>query len=231
MSQFENADTAPGSEAVTTTEADARRLKMGKVMIGAAVVASIGSFLPWASALGEEGLGGFSWGPGKVTLVCAVLLGLYGAQPLRKDDPRVRHHGWAIAAVSVGLVVAMGSVSLLDEIDSFTFGAADVQMGNGLLITMLALGFAIWPLVVLRRDDRVRQGLHPAPQAPARVAPATPVQAPAGSEESATQATDEGTVPDWYPDPLGRFEHRYHDGTRWTEHVSRDGEAAEDPID
>jgi hypothetical protein len=23
----------------------------------------------------------------------------------------------------------------------------------------------------------------------------------------------------WAPDPFGRFQQRYHDGTRWTEHV------------
>ena len=28
---------------------------------------------------------------------------------------------------------------------------------------------------------------------------------------------------DWYPDPSGRHEHRYWDGTRWTEHVSSHG--------
>jgi hypothetical protein len=28
-----------------------------------------------------------------------------------------------------------------------------------------------------------------------------------------------GTPADWMPDPTGRFEHRYWDGARWTEHV------------
>lgn len=35
----------------------------------------------------------------------------------------------------------------------------------------------------------------------------------------------------WYPDPLGRFDHRYWDGTAWTEHVSRDGRQEIDPVD
>ena len=26
--------------------------------------------------------------------------------------------------------------------------------------------------------------------------------------------------PGWYPDPSGRFAQRYHDGSRWTEHVA-----------
>jgi hypothetical protein len=35
----------------------------------------------------------------------------------------------------------------------------------------------------------------------------------------------------WHPDPLGRHEHRYWDGTRWTEHVADGGRSGHDPID
>jgi uncharacterized protein YxjI len=34
--------------------------------------------------------------------------------------------------------------------------------------------------------------------------------------------------PDWYPDPSGRHEHRYWDGTRWTEHVASHGRQSVD---
>ncbi len=34
---------------------------------------------------------------------------------------------------------------------------------------------------------------------------------------------------DWYPDPLGRFEVRYWDGSQWTEHVSSHGRQQVDP--
>ena len=33
----------------------------------------------------------------------------------------------------------------------------------------------------------------------------------------------------WYPDPLGRFDHRWYDGTRWTPDVSLDGVRRVDP--
>jgi uncharacterized protein YxjI len=33
----------------------------------------------------------------------------------------------------------------------------------------------------------------------------------------------------WYPDPFGRHEHRYWDGTQWTEHVSSHGRQSTDP--
>lgn len=34
----------------------------------------------------------------------------------------------------------------------------------------------------------------------------------------------------WHPDPSGRWELRYYDGVRWTEHVSRGGQQGTDPI-
>ncbi|MBM3731045.1 MAG: DUF2510 domain-containing protein [Acidobacteria bacterium] len=33
----------------------------------------------------------------------------------------------------------------------------------------------------------------------------------------------------WYPDPSGRFELRYWNGSAWTEHVSRNGQQFTDP--
>ena len=38
-----------------------------------------------------------------------------------------------------------------------------------------------------------------------------------------------GQGPDWYPDPYGRHEMRYFDGTRWTEHVASHGRQSVDP--
>src|SRR2546423_5345168 len=34
---------------------------------------------------------------------------------------------------------------------------------------------------------------------------------------------------DWYPDPTGRHEHRYWDGSTWTEHVASHGRQSVDP--
>ncbi|MGH9085114.1 MAG: phospholipid scramblase-related protein [Acidimicrobiales bacterium] len=39
----------------------------------------------------------------------------------------------------------------------------------------------------------------------------------------------EGTPASWYPDPLGRHELRYWDGSAWTEHVSSHGRQSVDP--
>jgi uncharacterized protein YxjI len=38
-----------------------------------------------------------------------------------------------------------------------------------------------------------------------------------------------GHPANWYPDPFGRFELRYYDGTQWTEHVSNGGTQQVDP--
>ncbi|TQM65052.1 uncharacterized protein DUF2510 [Humibacillus xanthopallidus] len=39
------------------------------------------------------------------------------------------------------------------------------------------------------------------------------------------------TAAGWYPDPMRRFEHRYWDGGRWTEHVSSAGSQSVDPVE
>src|SRR5688572_13564187 len=41
--------------------------------------------------------------------------------------------------------------------------------------------------------------------------------------------TPASTPPNWYPDPLGRHELRYWDGSQWTEHVSSHGRQSVDP--
>lgn len=44
--------------------------------------------------------------------------------------------------------------------------------------------------------------------------------------------SDIGTgAPDWYPDPSGRHEYRWYDGTQWTAQVADQGRQSLDPID
>jgi hypothetical protein len=52
--------------------------------------------------------------------------------------------------------------------------------------------------------------------------PVVPTPAPAPAPVVTTPAG-------WYPDPSGRFEMRYWDGSAWTEHVSRQGQQFTDP--
>ena len=36
--------------------------------------------------------------------------------------------------------------------------------------------------------------------------------------------------PNWYPDPMGRHEYRWYDGSQWTDQVSSHGRTATDPV-
>ena len=38
------------------------------------------------------------------------------------------------------------------------------------------------------------------------------------------------SAPGWHPDPTGRFQHRYWDGKRWTDHVATNGVSSRDPV-
>lgn len=55
----------------------------------------------------------------------------------------------------------------------------------------------------------------------------------ASTSTAASSATTSSTTPsvpaDWYKDPSGRYEYRYWDGQKWTEHVSRAGTVYKDP--
>jgi hypothetical protein len=68
---------------------------------------------------------------------------------------------------------------------------------------------------------------EPAVAAAAEPSPApAPEPAPAPAPEPAPVVT---TPAGWYPDPSGRYELRYWDGTQWTEHVARQGQQFTDP--
>lgn len=176
-------------------------------MVGSAAAAVVGSFLPWASTVGTEGVNGFATGPSKITALTGILLGLYRAQGLRRADPSVRHHGWAIAALVATLIVIGSVAAALDELDSLTLGVADVEYSLGLMLAVCAALFAIRPLVQLRKDAKRRE-----------------------HEGTITQVAPAATPAGWYADPLSRHERRYYDGAAWTEHMV-DGETrATDPL-
>ena len=64
----------------------------------------------------------------------------------------------------------------------------------------------------------------------------SPVSQPAATTgistatSTASSSVGDATAPAaWYPDPSGRFELRYWNGSAWTEHVSRNGQQFTDP--
>ena len=40
----------------------------------------------------------------------------------------------------------------------------------------------------------------------------------------------DGHTANWYPDPMGRHEYRWFDGTQWTDQVSSHGKTSVDPV-
>ena len=46
-----------------------------------------------------------------------------------------------------------------------------------------------------------------------------------------TQSANTGAAnAGWHPDPTGRHQHRYFDGTQWTHHVADNGRGSTDPV-
>jgi hypothetical protein len=60
-------------------------------------------------------------------------------------------------------------------------------------------------------------------------AAAAPAAAPAATAPVQQPAAVVTTPAGWYPDPSGRYEMRYWDGAKWTEHVARQGQQYTDP--
>lgn len=73
-----------------------------------------------------------------------------------------------------------------------------------------------------RRDDERASGVASATSTPQ----ATQTAPPSLTDETFAPSSP----PQWSADPTGKHQHRYWDGTRWTEHVSDHGIAAIDPM-
>lgn len=65
---------------------------------------------------------------------------------------------------------------------------------------------------------------------PAVAEPAGWAVAPQPASQQPQQVEQPSVPAQWAADPMNRFELRYWDGTRWTEHVSRAGQQYVDPI-
>ena len=69
----------------------------------------------------------------------------------------------------------------------------------------------------------------PVVDAPAPAPAPAPAVEPMAAAAAPAPAPADAVPAGWYPDPSSRFELRYWDGTRWTEHVSRGGQQSTDP--
>ncbi len=76
------------------------------------------------------------------------------------------------------------------------------------------------PHVVIPQQRRAVQPPLVIPQPPLALQPPLVIPQP----PLALQRNDA-----WWPDPFGRHEHRYHDGSQWTDHVSDQGVTSVSP--
>ncbi len=102
---------------------------------------------------------------------------------------------------------------------------------NGVVVDVPAGGAVqVWwraPWIVFMRGAISVSGPVPMGAATAGAAPwAVGGGAPAAAYAAAPAAAPGG----WHPDPAGRHEQRYYDGTTWTEHVVDAGIQSTDPL-
>jgi hypothetical protein len=91
---------------------------------------------------------------------------------------------------------------------------------------------------VAREIDELLASMPVAASTPAEGSAATWTTPTTSSTSTSTKPTEPTPTPSsalaaaaWHPDPTGRFEQRYWDGSRWTEHVSSAGRPTVDPLE
>jgi len=183
-----------------------------------------------ARALGRTGarLGpGWTIGAWFIPVANFVLLYVVFSDLWRSSDPDSEPgDGWRALpgspVVRLWVAAYVGGVGVVFAATALAVaGVTDVPTTRTLLAvggTVSAVGTALSIFVV--RDITARQeALQEREQAPT----ARPVARSFPTSESVDG-------PGWYADPSGRYDHRYWDGTAWTEHVSRAGEASTAPV-
>jgi hypothetical protein len=100
----------------------------------------------------------------------------------------------------------------------YAIGNAKGRGTEGLLLGLIlgVIGIIIIALLKPRPVAGGYPSMPPVPSTPANpMSPTAPSTTPAG----------------WHPDPSGRHQHRYWDGSAWTEHVADNGVSGTDPVD
>lgn len=200
-------------------------------------------------------LAGYQYPAAWACAVLAVGLGVYGWQGIGRG--RVRFNVLALLGVIFLVIIPITSFFAVDDetlerldaevsdtprigVDDDTAELLDnldaVEDEVGATVAVVAGLVTIIPLVVLWRDDRRRRaellphlpGVVVTQAAPAPAVAASPAAPPPLARPPLAPPPDQ--QPGWHADPTGRFELRYFDGSTWTEHVSRTGEQAVDPL-
>jgi len=204
---------------------------------GAVGIAALVLLIVWtwrsahnARALGRTGARlapGWAIGAWFVPLANFVLVYLLVSDLWRSSDASSeRGDGWrrlpGSPLVRLWIVAYVGGVLLL-------FGAMGLAVtgvtGVSTTRTLLVIGGVVGAVgtllaILVVRDITARQEVLQA-RDPA------PLERPIARQYGAPSTAD---GPGWYGDPSGRYDHRYWDGSAWTEHVSRAGVASTAPV-
>ncbi len=119
----------------------------------------------------------------------------------------------------------------MKEFASIKVSAFDSDALASTLTAKSADGWAVVSIVSVRDGSEVVAFLsRDTVTNPNPTLASTQTSTPAATPATTTSPAATPTVPaDWYKDPAGRYDYRYWDGTKWTEHVSRAGTVHKDP--
>jgi len=179
-------------------------------LLGGAGALALGSFLPWAE-VGPFSVSGTD-GDGVLTLGLGVLIAVVAWPSMQKAIGRGRSITASIAA-GLALVVCVYDVVNVSSSDN---DFIEAEVGIGLWVCTAGAIAVIVGLVLGAKREVVRFGASPLEAA----GPAAAVAAPSAVAGN----------PRWAPDPSGRHELRYWNGTAWSEHVSDRGVVGTDPF-
>lgn len=137
--------------------------------------------------------------------------------------------GWSV----VSIVSTGGDITAFLSREASTAPASSVSTASTVVATATSSTAAVPATASV--DEPAGWAASPAVSVQSVVAAAEPaVASTTGQPTVAVQAAAQvaaSTVPaQWAADPTGRYELRYWDGTRWTEHVSRAGQQYTDAL-
>ncbi len=169
----------------------------------------------------------------------------YSFQPTAPNSVTLIRKYWPVwvivVAVAGALLCLLGLLALLyKETETLTVTASETPEGTQVDVSGVGSTEAIGRLnALLSGLPGAHQATPPvaayAPPAPlpgavATASAPTPPPPPGAAPASASYPAPASTAAAWYPDPSGHHEHRYWNGTAWTEHVSDHGNAGTDTL-
>jgi hypothetical protein len=208
----------------------------GSVLTFVAVAALVLHIIwTWRSAHNARALGrtgarlspGWAIGAWFVPLGNFVLVYLVYSDLWRSSDPGTeRGDEWrrlpGSALVRLWTVAYIGGLAILLTTIGLAVGGVTGVETTRLLLAVAGVVSAVGTVlsIFVVREITARQEVLQA-RDPA------PLERPLVRQYTAPVAVD---GPGWYADPSGRYDHRYWDGTAWTEHVSRGGVTDTAPV-